>query len=395
MPNSASSIESYDSDEPPPLNINLEQLMASATGILQAQCTGAVPMARGANHEVFLLSFEPSASAHPGITKSDYRCVARFTRENSANATTRDASEVSTLQYLKRETDIPVPEIFHQDLNMNNPVGAPYTLMEHLKGRHLYKLWNSLSLDFKKAVLSQVAAVVAKLSSLRFESIGSFDGQGSIGPLVSQSSDIQKGPFSSTEEFVLSFVSTNDKESPELVELFQEIQEALEIFFSETHNPALRPPYAMVHTDFDGQNMLFIEQPDHSPPKLSGIIDFEYSYAGPLYFLYEYPIFIQDVSWSKELYAQNSILRPHFIREIYKNLPDEESRMILTTCMNRKSFTLNSFQTFFMSIKSPEEDLIDLARSYLKSLREGTHPPYLGRLDFVPEFYLPDGSLAP
>uniref|UniRef100_A0A8H7N2B6 Aminoglycoside phosphotransferase domain-containing protein n=1 Tax=Bionectria ochroleuca TaxID=29856 RepID=A0A8H7N2B6_BIOOC len=344
MPNSISSIESYDSDEPAPLEIDKKQLLACATNILGTLCTSAVPMTRGVNHEVFLLSFEAKGNTHPGLAKAGHRCIARFTRINSVAATRRDASEVATLRYLKRKTDIPVPEVYHQDLGLHNPMGAPYTLMEYIHERHLYKLWVALDLVAKKAVLSQVATVVAKFASLRFQSVGSLHDEGIVGPLITPTTNIQRGPFFSTKEYLLSFVSPDDISSPELIQLFSQIQRELDAFFTKTEkDPGLAPPFAMIHADFDGQNMLFIEQPDGLPPKLAGIIDFEYSYPGPLYFLFEYPIFIQDVSWSKELYPINAILRPHFVREIFNRLPDEESRRILVACMNSKSYTLNSF----------------------------------------------------
>lgn len=217
MPNSISSIESYDSDEPAPLEIDKKQLLACATNMLGTLCTSAIPMTRGVNHEVFLLSFEANGNTHPGLAKAGHRCIARFTRVNSVTATRRDASEVATLRYLKRKTNIPVPEVYHQDLSPDNPVGAPYTLMEYIQGRHLYKLWGALNLVAKKAVLSQIATVVAKFASLCFQSIGSLHDEGIVGPLITPATNIQRGPFFSTKEYFLSFVSTDNISSPELI----------------------------------------------------------------------------------------------------------------------------------------------------------------------------------
>jgi hypothetical protein len=52
----------------------------------------------------------------------------------------------------------------------------------------------------------------------------------------------------------------------------------------------------MIHADFDVQNMLFQDAQDGSGLTLTRPIDFEFSHTGPIYFLYDYPIFIQDVS---------------------------------------------------------------------------------------------------
>jgi hypothetical protein len=395
----SSSGDSCDSDELPRLDLNIEELLKNATTALGAKCTNAERLTKGASHEVYVLFFEDEergSITHRGLAKAGNRCIARFTRERSHAAARRDASEAATLGYLRNKTDLPVPEVYHQDLRLDNAVGAPYILMERIPGCHLYEIWPELSLDHKKAVLSQVASVVVQLASLRFQSIGSLQEQQGgygLGPVITKTSGL-RGPFSSTVEYLQSFVSTQGIESPELVRLFSRVQEKLRSFLSRNREEGyLRPPYAVVHADLDGQNLLFTHD-DNSPPKLSGVIDFEYAYTGPLYFLYEYPIFIQDVSWSKELYAENAILRPHFVREIWRQLPDSASRKTFIHCMNGKTYALNGFQTYFMSAESSEDTLLGLASSYLEGLGNG-NPAYEGRMDYTPEFYLLDGTLAP
>ena len=148
----------------------------------------------------------------------------------------------------------------------------------------------------------------------------------------------------------------------------------------------------MIHADFDGQNMLFSQPDDGSAPQLTGLIDFDFAYAGPRYFLYEYPLFIQHASWSKHLYAENALLRSHFVREIYRQLPDPEERRVFISAMNGKSFALNGFQSSFMTMKCSEDTLVQLARDYLSDLDEDTGLAYSGRVDYTPEKYSETGE---
>lgn len=394
MPSCASSDDESSSDDSPRLELDIDKLLDRATNSLHAKCIKAERFTRGASHEIYLLTFQASPTAHEGLARSGFACIARFTRVRSAATAARDASEIVTVRYLRSHTDIPVPEVYHHDLDLDNTVGAPYVLMERIPGQNLYQIWDDLPLDHKKAALSQITSVIIQFASLRFDKIGSLNEHG-VGPLISPCFDLPRGPFNSTDEYLQSFVSTDQVESPELVRLCQQIQKELDGFLAlHADEPYLRQPFGMIHADFDGQNMLFVEQPDGLPPKLSGVIDFEYSHTGPLYFLYEYPIFIQDVSWSKELYADNALLRAHFIREISQGLPDAESRAAFIACINAKNFVLNDFQRCFMSMKCSEHTLINLSNSYLEDLRDTTRPAYSGRPDYTPERYSESGELA-
>lgn len=396
MSSYSSADEAYDSDEPPELELDLVKLMDRASVAVNVKCIAARKLTRGTSHEIFTLQFEESATAPGSLTKAGFCCIARFTRGNSNSA--KSLSEIATARYLKHSTDIPVPEIYYHDLDPDNDVGAPFVLMEKMPGRHLHKLWDGLSLEDKKSALSQIASVIARLASLKFDRIGSLDGsEHGVGPLISPCLEHPKGPFQSVEEYLLSFISTESVESPELKSLFHQIREGLQQFFTLNDSTAyLQPPFCLIHADFDGQNMLFLEPEEGgSGPRLVGLIDFENAYTGPLHFLYEYPIFIQDVDWSKELYVENAILRAHFVRSIYEALPTPDARSTFIASMNEKSFTFSGFQHSFMTLKCSERTLIDAATYYMQDLRAGTGLAYSGRLDYTPELYAETGEPLP
>ncbi|KAG7284195.1 hypothetical protein NEMBOFW57_010558 [Staphylotrichum longicolle] len=368
MSSYSSGDEAYDSGEPPELELDLGKLMGCASTVLKTKCTAAKKLTRGASHEVFTLQFQEAVTAPKSLAQAGFCCIARFTR--GVDDATKSLSEIATARYLKRFTEIPVPEIYYHDLDPGNAVGAPFVLMEMIPGRHLHKLWDKLSLEDKKSSLSQIASVVAQLASLQFDKIGSLDEHG-VGPLISPCFDHPKGPFQSVGDYLLSFISTESVESLELKELLHQTREEVEQFLGLTgHAAYLQPPFCLIHADFDGQNMLFLESPDGSGLRLAGLIDFEYAYTGPLHFLYEYPIFIQDVSWSKELYAENAVLRSYFVHAIYEALPTDDARSTFIASMNGKSFAISGFRESFMSVKCSEKTLINSATFYVQELQD-------------------------
>ncbi|KAI8713022.1 hypothetical protein NCS52_01245300 [Fusarium sp. LHS14.1] len=382
--------EEYDSDEPPKLKLNIDSLKDVASKALEAPCISARPMTRGSSHEVFVLGFqESSTTLYQSLVRSKYFCIARFARVRGTSV--KEESEIATIRYIKQHTSIPVPEIYYRDLDPDNEIGAAFVLMEKLPGRHLYKIWDDLSLDHKKAALSEIASIVVKLSSLRFNKIGCLTENG-IGPIISPCYDSPQGPFTSTLQYLESFISPASVKSPETKELFAQIRMELAEYLARETTPYLELPFSLIHADFDAQNILFLDAPDGSRPKLTGLIDFEHAHTGPKYFLYEFPIFIQDVSWSSHLYAKNKVLRAHFVSQIFDGLPSPQEKAAFISCINSKSFLLNGFRDAFMTLQCSERMRKNSAFYYLESLKDGTGLAYSGRVDYKPEYYSGDGQ---
>ncbi|KAH6898127.1 kinase-like domain-containing protein [Thelonectria olida] len=384
--------ESYCREEPPELDINIGKLKAIATATLHATCTSAKRIARGAFHEIYILRFRKTdKTPFESLVRAGYSCIARFTRTKT-EGTAKGKSAIATIRYIKQNTTIPVPEIYSEHLDPDHEVGAALVLMERLPGKHLYRTWYDMSLERKKHVLSQVASVIIQLSSLKFDKIGSLH-EGGLGPAVKPSSHSPQGPFDSTHDYLQSFISPDATKLPKLAEQYAKVRTELANFMARNPSaPYLSPPFTLIHGDFDAQNMLFLDSPDGSGSTLTGLIDFEYSYVGPIYFLYEYPIFIQDVDFSKELYAENAILRAHFVSEIFSQLRDSEARGMFIACMNAKCHFLNDFENYFMRMEEPDRFRINSAINFLKELKDGTGLAYCGRQDFQDEFYTEDGK---
>ncbi|KAM5349652.1 hypothetical protein ACJ41O_006157 [Fusarium nematophilum] len=385
MSSYSSADDEYDSDEPPEIDLNFDKLLNRAKETFNATCKSARRLTRGSWHEIFVLEFEEAdAVRYESLARSGHSCIARFARVKGYGA--KEESEIATIRYLKKHTSIPVPEIYYQDLHHDNEVGAAFVFMEKLPGRHLYKSWDDLSLDHKKVALEEIASIVTQFAALHFNQIGCLTDSG-IGPIVSPCYESPQGPFNSILDYLQSFVSPDSVESPQLADLFKEIRSELASFIYQNNANFLNAPFSMIHADFDAQNMLFIDSQDGSGPRLTGLIDFEFAHTGPSYFLYDYPIFIQDVSWSRHLYAENAILRAHFVSQIFSRLSSPEARKTFIACINSKNFLFNGFQHAFMATRCSEDTLVKSATYYLKSLRDGTGLAYSGRVDYKPEYY--------
>lgn len=379
--------EDYESDEPPKLKLDLQELKQCASTIASATCIRARRLTRGGYHEIFLLEFGVGPETLVEIKRARNSCIARLTRSEESLA--KATSELATMRHGRDHTSIPVAKIFHQDLRPDNPVGAPFVLMERLPGKHLYKLWDDLSLDHKKDVLTQIASVLARLAVLHFGGIGSVQDNG-LGPLVHPSLHSQEEkPFKSTLEYLHALIpdiAVDLDEYAELVEIRQHLSAYLS---SKSETSCYGPPFRLIHDDLDAQNLLFVKQQDcQKPPILSGVIDFEYAYTGPLYYLHEYPIFIQDVDFSPELYEQNAILRPHFVRALRQSFPKDSADAISARdIMREKNYLLNSFPGIMEVIKSndPPQVKRNCLLCFLEGWRDGTGPAYNGRRDYVPD----------
>ncbi|RPA92820.1 hypothetical protein L873DRAFT_1847508 [Choiromyces venosus 120613-1] len=153
--------------------------------------------------------------------------MARLKRHNTSTppAAVRSyliRSEVATYSFLKKQTRVPVPEVFAYDLDSDNSVGTGYILMETIKGKNL--LSASPTNEQLSKVLAQLAEVYKELYRHPFPLMGSLDTPGStnIGPVVhdlmtdlaltingdhnSQQLANFSGPFTSLRDYYLALI---------------------------------------------------------------------------------------------------------------------------------------------------------------------------------------------
>ncbi|KAJ3506907.1 hypothetical protein NLJ89_g6602 [Agrocybe chaxingu] len=392
MDSDSNTCDSYDSDEYPELHPNFDALQNRILSDLNLSLARWQKLTKGRYHEIYVLYTSPTDGSEGN------KLIARFSR--FIECPKKLQSEIATMRYVRLHTKIPVPEVYLIDTSPDNRVGAQYVVMQQMEGQHLYRIWDDLTIDHQKAVLCQIAAVLAQLANCKFDSIGCLQDDFSVGPLIHSIGVTEdgidsirivcKGPFPTTLDYLQSFLE-DVPHLPRLEPLMADVKLLLRAHFG-SQDPArlLQPPFRLIHADFDAQNMLFTTPNNKSndPPRLTAILDWEYAHTGPLYFLYDYPIFVQDADWSKELYSRNALLRRGFCHALRGQFEEgseehEQAKAILPAGKNSR---LNNFAAIFMGDLEWDWDSMEgVVREYVQDEKQGTGKAYTGRLDWAPD----------
>ncbi|KFY91998.1 hypothetical protein V500_04381 [Pseudogymnoascus sp. VKM F-4518 (FW-2643)] len=121
-------------------------------------------------------------------------------------------SEVETINWVRDNTNIPVPKIVHYDASNANPIGFEYILMTKLPGKQLSEeMWKSISFPAKEELFRQIAELSSCLYKNQLRGIGSIQSASppSVGPVVARELfwhdsihiDVPRGPFSSARDW--------------------------------------------------------------------------------------------------------------------------------------------------------------------------------------------------
>lgn len=363
------------------LDLNYDAIKHIASYYLpggHGKCLSVQPLAEGTFHEVKALEFEDGWS-----------CIGRFSLDSGKQLSVTE-SEHATLSYVKKHTNIPVPEVYFVNSNPDHAVNAGFMLQERMRGERLSDIWESMSEDHKLSAVEQVAGILLELGSLHFDVIGSLKDGGVVGmlqnPTISEKA-LPRGPYASLEDYMFSFLAEDSNRPEEVMELYPSIKAELRPCLENDHGSHLKAPFRLIHGDFDSQNMLFAYDDKTKPPQLTAVIDWDNSFTGPAYYLYEYPIFIQDNDLEPESYALNKKLRKHFVATLIKRCEnDSPEREVIWESFRQKSFWLNAFRnTFTFHTWSPVRLEQTVVRQYLMGLQDGGEPAYGGRDDYEPD----------
>ena len=377
----------WDDDEFPSLDLNYEALTHIASCYLpggHGNCVGIKELGRGDFNEIRLLEFEDGWS-----------CIGRFARDPNETLAVLE-SEYATVKYVREHTTLPVPEVYFVNFDPTHVVGAPFMLIERMPGVSMYDIWDQIEEEHEVALIKQVADVLAELSKLQFDKIGSINIHGEVGELHSRAvarGSPARGPFDSLADYMCSFLSDEPTSSPELQACYPDITKRIRKYLADqTDDPIYNPPFRLIHPDFDPQNILFT-WPDRSQaaPRLSGVLDWDYSFTGPLYDLFEYPRFLQDRETCEDQRAnwpRNKILRQTFAQRLALHFPKgSDEREDARECFRQKCYLMNSFRERFTRFpcENAEGRLIS-TRAYgddIGGRGSGLFLfPYPGRLDY-------------
>lgn len=230
-------------------------------------------------------------------------------------------SEVATMKWIHKNTDIPVPQVFDFDDSNANDIGFEWILMELMPGVTAYSRWRWLPMAQKVALTERIAECQAQLFRRKFPD-ACFRGIGSLHPVVGRSQsppepgqmvaseffmgnrikyDVPRGPFRSSHDWLKSCLeiisrdcekisaTTDDEDEKEeadtMLEVARRLLGLLPRIFPSIQNPAERT--ALYHHDLGLSNILIDQQGN-----LTAIIDWECVSTIPLWMTTRVPKFL-------------------------------------------------------------------------------------------------------
>ncbi|KAL1856153.1 hypothetical protein Plec18170_004022 [Paecilomyces lecythidis] len=115
----------------------------------------------GLYNKAFLITFDDGTEV-----------VAKLPNPNAGPKRFTTASEVATMDYVRRRLEIPVPKVLTWSSDASNDVGCEYIIMEKAKGVPLGDVWNQLARPLKNKFIKQVVDMEVKLASTSFSQHG-------------------------------------------------------------------------------------------------------------------------------------------------------------------------------------------------------------------------------
>ncbi|HUT82919.1 MAG TPA: aminoglycoside phosphotransferase family protein [Candidatus Bathyarchaeia archaeon] len=160
---------------------------------------------------------------------------------------------------------IPVPKLIHMESN-DDLIGYKYLIMEKIDGISLEGVWNDLSFENKKKIVSELAQIIKGIHSIDYEMFGEIEEYDCPRRFYSMKSMLK----SNVRKSVLKL----GKKELLPIKLLIEIQKFVEKNL-EKANFSNEPK--LVHNDLNPSNILISNDANFS---LKAILDFEWSYAG-------------------------------------------------------------------------------------------------------------------
>lgn len=121
-------------------------------------------------------------------------------------------SEVATMEWMRHNTNVPVPTVVSHDASSANPVGFEWILMTKLPGKPLADAWRSLSYPAKEGLAKRFAVYSSSLFKNQLSGIGNIYAASfpKVDRIVSMHffwgdhihQDVSRGPFSSTRNWM-------------------------------------------------------------------------------------------------------------------------------------------------------------------------------------------------
>ena len=258
-------------------------------------------------------------------------------------------SEALTMRFIRKETTIPVPDVYAFDTTNLNEIGAPYILMSFIPGFTVSSMWFDNSgptplEDRRQRVLNSVAEAMAQLERFHFDKIGSLQFNGdltndgiTIGPCYIWDEETgdneddeekmavkQLGPFNTSKSY-LQYCLDNLERPKVFRPLAHGCKKLLASMIrylpssSDQFTGSESETFVLSIPDYDSQNIMIDERGN-----LTGIIDWDHVQSLPRFLGYSsFPGWITR-DWDPLMY--------HYTRIETENSPEELEQYRLQYC---------------------------------------------------------------
>ncbi|KAK9428614.1 hypothetical protein V1505DRAFT_357644 [Lipomyces doorenjongii] len=219
-------------------------------------------------------------------------------------------SQALTLRLIRKETAVPVPDVYAFDISCTNEIGAPYILMSFINGHTVCSKWfdrtgpTALE-DRRLRTLDTLAQAMSQLQKFQFDKIGSLEFDNgtvgnsiTIGPCYRWDEGIlgdedygkdlrvqEFGPFESSKSYLRHWVSHYGdarKQSPLALGSRMILDMMISCLPLSTKSVSTnQESFVLSLPDFDSQNIMIDERGN-----LTGIIDWDNVQAVPRFIGY-------------------------------------------------------------------------------------------------------------
>jgi aminoglycoside phosphotransferase (APT) family kinase protein len=232
-------------------------------------------------------------------------------------------SEVMTMSLIRRNTSIPIPEIYDYCESPSNEIGVPYVLMEFVEGFPVSEKWFDDTGPTPKSerqmrILDTTAAAMSQLSKFKFDKIGSLhyepentnptdirqcivvDELASIAAAQSGVNYLRIGPFDTSREYFEALLCIRKAPSDEFsIGILNLLRMMLECIPRSVGTPEDdHESFVLSHPDLDSQNVLVSED-----GTLTALLDWDNVHTIPRCIGYSrYPAWITR-DWDPMMYS--------------------------------------------------------------------------------------------
>ncbi|KAI1305469.1 kinase-like domain-containing protein [Xylaria venustula] len=134
----------------------------AAKSVCAEKCVDMVKLAEGGFNKVFRLVMDNGSAI-----------IARIPNPNAGSPRWTTASEVATMDFALSILGLPVPKVLAWNMDADNPVQSEYIIMEEATGTQLSQVWDTLPLKTKLEIVKDLVNIENNLLSISFTQYGS------------------------------------------------------------------------------------------------------------------------------------------------------------------------------------------------------------------------------